>query len=81
MVNDTLYCQLRTFSQKIKTYQFRNPMKLTFCDILQSISGFFIFILFLQYFGRFFFIKEKKYWSYELHSSQAFPQGKIDNFK
>ena len=39
IVTDNLYCQLRTFSQKIKTYQFCNPMKLTFCDLLQKISG------------------------------------------
>ena len=40
MVTDNLCCQLRKLSQKIKTYQFCNPMKLTFCDFLQRISGF-----------------------------------------
>ena len=40
MVTDSLCCQLRTLSQKIKTYHFCNPMKLTFCDLLQRISGF-----------------------------------------
>ena len=40
MVTDNTCCQLRTLSQKNKTDHFCNPMKLTFCDLLQRISGF-----------------------------------------